>query len=509
MSLFATDEPSLKQLFLALFQCPDEQTVDELIQQQPAVFAQSNWRPLGGSENMYGVIENQQASPIAALVEKLTNSIDATLMRKCYEAGIDPKGPAAPKTMAEAVTKFYGLEANNWDLPGFRRAQAEDIQIIASGRLKQPSLTIYDNGEGQHPNAFEKTFLSLLRGNKNDVHFVQGKYNMGGSGAIVFCGKRGYQLIASKRFDGTDGFGFTVTRKHKLLGDEEDAKKNTWYEYLTLNGRIPSFPVTALDLSLHNRVFKTGTIIKLYSYKLPEGSRSVISRELGRSLNEFLFEPALPFPTVDTKERYPNDRGLERVVYGLKRRLEQDESKYVETSFVEDFKTSQFGSVRVTCYVFKTKVEGKTAKESNRTIQDEFFKNNMAVLFAMNGQVHGAYTSEFITRALKLNLLKNSLLIHVDCSQMHHAVRSELFMASRDRLKDSEETRELRKFLAAQLGRAGGRLAELEKRRKDAIAVDGTDAQELLVNYCYANALKYEKALCALRCAGSANQRAE
>lgn len=53
-------------------------------------------------------------------------------------------------------------------------------------------------------------------------------------------------------------------------------------------------------------------------------------------------------------------------------------------------------------------------------------------------------------------------------------------MASRDRLKEGEETRELRKFLATQLGKAGGRLADIEKRRKDAIAVDGTDAQELL-----------------------------
>ena len=480
MSLFAPAAPNLQKLFLALFHCPDEAAVETLIQQEPEIFAQENWRPLGGSENLYGVIENQQASPIAALVEKLTNAIDATLMRKCYEAGVDPTAPTAPQTMEAAVRQFYGQEAANWDLPTARRAQAENIQIVASGPLKQPSLVLYDNGEGQHPTHFETTLLSLLRGNKNSIHFVQGKYNMGGSGAIVFCGRRGYQLIASKRYDGSGEFGFTLTRKHRLLEAEESAKKNTWYEYLTVQGRIAAFPITALDLSLHNRPFRTGTVIKLYSYKLPEGSRSVISRELGRSLNEYLFDPALPFLVVDTKERYPNDRGLERPIYGLKRRLEQEENKYVETAFVEDFQHEEFGKLRVTCYVFRAKVEGKTAKESNRTIQDEFFKNNMAVLFAMNGQVHGFYTSEFITRALKLNLLKNSLLIHVDCTQMKQAFRAELFMASRDRLKEGEETRELRKFLAAQLGKAGGRLADIEKRRKDAIAVDGTDAQDLL-----------------------------
>ncbi|AMJ67540.1 hypothetical protein AXW84_20570 [Hymenobacter sp. PAMC 26628] len=480
MDLF-TNTTDLKALFLALFNCPDEQAVERIIEREPAVFAQANWKPLGGNENMYGVIENQQASPIAALVEKLTNSIDATLMRKYYEADLDPTSAAAPRTMDEAVRLFYGAAAANWDLPGFRRAQAENIQIIASGSVRQPSLVLYDNGEGQHPANFETTLLSLLRGNKNNVHFVQGKYNMGGSGAIVFCGRHGYQLIASRRYDGTGEFGFTLTRKHQLRADEENDKKNTWYEYFTVGGRIPSFPITDLDLGLHNRRFTTGTVLKLYSYKLPEGSR-MVTRDLGRSLNEYLFDPALPLLTVETKERYPKDRALERVLYGLKQRLEKQDSKYVETSFTEDFQTREFGAMRVTCYVFRTKVEGKTVKESNKTIQDEFFKNNMAVLFAMNGQVHGSYSSEFITRALKLSLLKNSLLIHVDCTHLLPKFRGELFMGSRDRLKEGEETKELRKFLMAQLGKPGGRLAELEKKRKDAIAVDSTDAQDLLKN---------------------------
>ena len=30
---------------------------------------------------------------------------------------------------------------------------------------------VNDNGEWQHPENFEKSFLSLLSGNKNDIHF--------------------------------------------------------------------------------------------------------------------------------------------------------------------------------------------------------------------------------------------------------------------------------------------------------------------------------------------------
>ena len=137
--------------------------------------------------------------------EKLTNSVDAILMRRCLELGIDPKSAGAPRSVDEAVDRFF-LDHKNWDLNTHRNQQAQSIQVIADSRpgdTSDTSLVIYDDGEGQHPEDFEATFLSLLRGNKNEIHFVQGKYNMGGSGAIVFCGKRRYQLIASKRYDGS------------------------------------------------------------------------------------------------------------------------------------------------------------------------------------------------------------------------------------------------------------------------------------------------------------------
>ena len=133
----------------------------------------------------------------------------------------------------------------------------------------------------------------------------------------------------------------------------------------------------------------------------------------------------------------------------------------------------------MTCYVFRTKIDDKSVKETKETIQREFFKNRMSVLFSVNGQVHGHYTSEFITRS-KLNLLKEHLLIHVDCTNMKYDFRKELFMASRDRLKDGEETRALRKFLAEKLGARGGRLWEIQKRRKDSITVESEDAKDLL-----------------------------
>ncbi len=478
-----------RNLFFELFNAKNEQEIDKLLKKRQGINGTCNWKPLGNNASNYGVIENQQASPIAALIEKITNSIDAILMKKCHQMGIDPESMAAPKTMDEAITSFFP-EKKNWDLTQFKKKQAEDIQIIADGyyneRSKNTSLLIYDNGEGQHPEDFEDSFLSLLKGNKNKIRFVQGKYNMGGSGAIVFCGKRSYQLIASRRFDESGDFGFTLVREHPLSDEELKTVKNTWYEYLKIDGQIPAFKVDTLDLGLSGRLFKTGSIIKLYSYNLPSGSRSVISRDLNQSINEYLFEPVLPVLTVDKKERYPDDRNLERDLFGLKRRLEQDKSKYVEDYFSEEFQDEVLGKsskVKVTCYIFKGRIDEKNVKESRDTIRREFFKNNMSVLFSINGQVHGHFTSEFISRSLKLNLLKHHLIIHVDCTEIDYHFRKELFMASRDRLKNGEETSILRNYLAKKLGSKGSRLYEIDKHRKDSIAVDSSSAKDLLKSF--------------------------
>ena len=266
-----------QKLFHELYFAKSEGEVQKVIDKNPKIFNNSNnWHPLGQNESNFGVIENQQSNPIAAIIEKITNSIDALLTKRCYEENINPKSKKAPRSMHDALDKFY--PDRNWDLQTYRRKQSEEIQILADGpgprtpQSKKPtSVIIYDNGEGQHPEQFENTFLSLLRGNKNEIPFVQGKYNMGGSGGIVFCGKKRYQLIASKRYDNTGKFGFTLIREHPLTENEEYSRKNTWYEYLKIDGKIPSFPIEDLDLNLHNRNFKTETIIKLYSYQFPSG----------------------------------------------------------------------------------------------------------------------------------------------------------------------------------------------------------------------------------------------
>ena len=470
---------NIEQLFWDLYRAPVEAEVEKILERYLLLNSSSNWRPYGQNESNFSVVENQQASPIPALIEKITNGIDAILMRRCLEEGTDPRSEEAPRSIEAAVGRFFP-DNKNWDLGTMRRVQAERLQILADGPKMNTSLIVYDDGEGQSPEDFEKTFLSLLLGNKNEIHFVHGKYNMGGAGAVAFCGKKRYQLIGSKRFENSASFGYTLIRRHSLTHDEQKRKKATWYEYLIVDQQIPSFQCGEMDLGLYKRMFKTGTIIKLYSYDLPAGSRSVISRDLNQSVNEYLFSPALPVFTIDKAERYPDDRNLQRALYGLKRRLEEEDNRYVDQFFSEDVHDQEIGNIKVSCYVFKPRVDGKPVKDTRTTIQREFFKNNMSVLFSIDGQVHGHYTSEFITRSLKLHLLKDYLLIHIDCTKIRTEFRNELFMASRDRLKKGEESTILRDLLAKHLSKS--RLKDIHKERKASITVEIKDAEELVHN---------------------------
>ncbi len=476
---------TFKDLFNLLYNAQTERELDKFVLKNPNLFKEENWFPLGRTLSNYSIVKNQQANPIAALIEKLTNSIDAILTKKCMEAGIEPTSKDAPGSIEEAVNIFFKEEHKTWDMLEFRKSQAKEIQVIADGPARETSVIIYDNGEGQHPEKFEDTFLSLIKRNKANIHFVQGKYNMGGSGAIVFCGKKSYQLIASKKYDGTGKFGFTLVREHPLTEEEiqqRDARE-TWYEYLKINNEIPSFEIDELNLGLFERKFKTGSILKLYSYQFPPGY-SGFAQELNQSINEYLFEPALPIYTVDKKERYPNNKVLELDLYGLKRRLEKTDNDYVYDHFFWKFSNDDlFGKMKVTAYVFKSRLKNRDSKKSKKIIRDRFFKNDMAILFSINGQVHGHFTAEFITRSLQLSLLKSHLLVHVDCTNMLYNFRKELFMASRDRLKNGNETKQLRHFLAKELSKKDGPLAEIEKHRKEALSYDGEDTKELLKSF--------------------------
>ena len=93
------------------------------------------------------------------------------------------------------MQKFFGVLDGKWmNLQPRERTNLAEIycNLIATGEKgtgANPTYTILDKGEGQHPEDFTKTFMSLIVKNKVGINFVQGKFGMGSFGAVNFCKK--------------------------------------------------------------------------------------------------------------------------------------------------------------------------------------------------------------------------------------------------------------------------------------------------------------------------------
>ena len=194
-----------KDLLSALVECEyEDDAIAVLSQRKLFTDASANcWVPLGRMPNNQSVVHAQQSSPAAALVEKFTNGLDAILLRRCKADGIDPRSIAAPQSMPKAVHKWFG-DLSEKSSAEVRALAEENLVLYATGSKPRPCLSFYDAGEGQLPENFPSTFCSLVYGSdegsyKGAVPFVQGRFNMGGTGVLPFCGEdRKMQLIVSR-----------------------------------------------------------------------------------------------------------------------------------------------------------------------------------------------------------------------------------------------------------------------------------------------------------------------
>jgi hypothetical protein len=193
------NQKQTQELCLRLLHADTENAVIEILKRAGFWDNPDSWRLYGDKEGNFAQAGNQQALPEAALVEKIVNCCDARLMAECLKRGIDPESAEAPKNIRDAVAMFFenrraeNEEAGtlqNW-APGKRIDESRFITLAAPGgrptrgqRTTHMCLTITDQGEGQSPSRLPTTILSLNAKNKQRIRFVQGKFNMGGSGAL-------------------------------------------------------------------------------------------------------------------------------------------------------------------------------------------------------------------------------------------------------------------------------------------------------------------------------------
>lgn len=455
---------------MELAKAENEKRVTSILEEAGYWNSPNAWQNYGNFENNFATIGDQQSAADSALVEKIVNSIDAVLMRECLERNIDPEGANAPQTTREATERFFNIKEGILSrMDRVRRSEiAQNIMVVTTGKKSNPCFSIIDKGEGQTPKKMPDTFLSINRANRLRIPFVQGKYNMGGTGSLLFCGKKNLQLIVSRRdpdivrHEGNDGtsvyWGFTVIRRENPVG----GMKSSIYKYLAPDGKILTFKANFLSLlplgypNAYGKLLQWGSFVKLYEYRL-RGLRSPIMLDLYYRLATLLPNIALPVLLYERRRGY-NANSYHTILSGLSVRLDESEYKIIESGFPSSGILKIKGQeIRIQTYVFKRGKRKNYAKDEG-------------VVFTVNGQAHGFIPKSFFARrAVGMSYLEDSILILADCSDLNARIREDLFMNSRDRLRSGETKREIEKNLKLLMKNHKGLRELREKRRREDI----------------------------------------
>lgn len=450
-----------KAVCLSLLAAESEKAVQEIINSIPEMLDPANWAAVDARESNFNVVTNQASTGGKAATELMTNMVDAILMRRAYELGIDPKNrKEAPRNMYEAVDQLIrnlrGGRLVNADEPWLQDFAAKNLVVGITGSPETtrkspewPCYTFVDNGEGQHPAAFKNTFLSLSARNKSDIPFVQGKYNMGSSGVLAYCGMKWFKLIVSRRYDETGPWGWTLIRRRPGSGMPVA-------DYFHIGGDIPSFESAAL-YPLHRNtgarfdgvMLKTGTVVKLYDFRVGEKLKSF--RGAREAFNENLTETILPFRIMDFRWRPDPKRGGLRAqgidarpFYGMeyilrRREDEQDSDDEGETAGVgatiaEKFQVGalddpELGRIEVAAIPMTARADGKDPLPGWLRPAN----SNSRVFHAVNGQVQFKQTRGYLS-GCGYSGIKDRVAIIVDASGLTEGTHFNLWKGDRENI---------------------------------------------------------------------------
>jgi len=472
---------SLREICLELVQADTEEQVIKILTREGYWDDPSAWKDYGNNENNFAVIGNQQSAPDSALVEKVINSVDAILMRECLRRNIDPESEKAPQTLKDALIKFFGIRdgvLTNLE-PKERTRLGEHIMLVATEGRSNPCYSIIDQGEGQTPAKMPETFLSLTKSNKLRIPFVQGKFNMGGTGALQFCGKHNLQLIISRRDprvakneihdQSSDSWGFTIVRREDPVG----GMRSSTFRYLAPNGQVLKFQASSLPILpgkypvAYEKPLKWGTFIKLYEYQLT-GFKTAVYFDLYYRFAVLLPNIALPILLYERRRGY-KAQSYHITLSGLSVRLDEDKMENVEPGFPSSSNIKIKGQeLKIRIYVFKGDRKRHYAREEG-------------VIFTINGQAHGFIPKSFFTRkSVGMSYLADAMLIIADCSSFDGRTREDLFMNSRDRLRAGELKKEIEDKLGSLIKNHHGLRELREKRRREEIEGKIGDAKPLV-----------------------------
>lgn len=459
-----------------------------------------NWLSYGGRPKNWDTVGNQQTNPVGAMVELVTNGIDAILLRKARDGGIeDFRSAQAPQSMFDAVKRFFPgvIEGKIANLePAARAKLAEQCILIGVKRAdransRYPTYTVIDFGEGQKPEDFSSTFLSLSERNKEGIPFVQGKYNMGSTGSLRFCTRSDirlghYKLIVSRR-PGHEYWGWTLIRVRGARAGE--ALPVT--EYFAPYGQIQRFKANTLNAFGHETLGKIseGTVVRLYEFDV--GGRAYqVDFGLYDALTVGLIDCALPAQLYDFDAKPITGKGklreegiAARTFGGLSVVLRSE----LTDSSDEEPEEGGKGTTEWVHHVLDEKHEElghiKIVATAVSKLKESLQHQPARIFYTVNGQTHAIERASFLNVRVGLGDLRNHVLVNVICDAMDRRALAAIFMPDRERKANVELARILEDLVIRALkedGKLREYAAEIRRRRATEYVEDTEETKDFL-----------------------------
>jgi hypothetical protein len=428
-----------------LLDADTSEAVDSMFEKED-FFKNVEWVQIGGkkiTEDLNaGRVEGQMKYPENAFVEKITNSIDAILMKKCREYDIDPTDKnRAPKSLQEAIDKFIGDEKDFEQL----RKKHSDIIITAEGKKEYPTLTIIDRGEGQEPGKLATTILGLSNRLKVDIAFVYGKYHQGGCASLRFSGSKPtscYQLVLSKRAETLkpqdNNWGFALIRKVFINN------RLPSYQYcVDKNDKIFTVPgnTTILFAKRNNIDFPDGTLIRVYDYQLTRPTNIVFgSDSLSDDINKKLLQPAIPIHLKELRKEYAEGRTTKSTQWtiGGLLRIIRDKKDLISEEFCIPADLGPLGKKNIHFIVLKHISENSSV--------DTYKGRKEKIFYLENGLSLNSQQVGFISDTCQLPSLADYILCFIDISDVSPE-QTNLFHSSREEFANTPDYKDLKNKL--------------------------------------------------------------
>ena len=369
-----------------------------------------DWEPVG-RENNRGTIE-ASADPGRALIERMTNGIDAVLENE-HDAH---HGVPTCRSPREASIAWLGVPDAGVSgmTPRQRQSLAQRVVITleaGDGTKDRRTVSVRDFGTGISSAQMPDTILSLGASNKITKHYLAGAYGQGGSATFAVSK---FSVIAS-RVDSEPTVAFTVV---KYLDLPAEIYKTGHYVYMQYKGAVLTAAVPLTD-------FPAGTLVRHFGYDLSDYGGPVGTNSVYGLLQRALFDPVMPV-YLDSKLH-----GYRRTIKGARNALngavdEGDEGG--KTSLAHHvpmfFSTlGDYGQIGIEYWVLEAAKGTPTAA---------FVDPGKPIVLTINGQNHAELSQLLVRKYAELPYLRTRLILHVDCNGLTPDAKRALFVSNRE-----------------------------------------------------------------------------